>query len=110
MDSAIGVHRAVRFEWDDDKNAVNQTRHGISFEEATERFDEEVDSLEIFDELHSDAEDRFISIPPRGGIINLSVERGEAQGEAHRKDIARESPSSHLTSIHAAGANCLMTP
>jgi uncharacterized DUF497 family protein len=52
------------------KNVANQRKHGISFEEASELFSSESDYLEIFDETHSDFEDRFIAIGPiRGGIV-----------------------------------------
>jgi hypothetical protein len=37
---------------------ANQKNHGISFEEARELFTSRVDSLEIFDEAHSELEDR----------------------------------------------------
>ena len=30
----------IRFEWDEAKNLINQRKHGISFEEATEIFDD----------------------------------------------------------------------
>jgi uncharacterized DUF497 family protein len=67
----------VRLEWDDAKNLANQQKHGVSFEEAAALFDDEVDCLEIFDEQHSDAEDRFISIGPieRGLVLVVWTER-----------------------------------
>jgi len=67
----------VRLEWDDAKNLSNQTNHGISFEEASELFTNDSESLEIFDALHSDAEDRFISIGPirRGLVMVVWTER-----------------------------------
>jgi uncharacterized protein len=39
-----------RFEWDEEKNLVNQRKHGISFEEAATIFEGPVFSLE--DEGH----------------------------------------------------------
>lgn len=67
----------MRLEWDDAKNRSNQKNHGISFEEASELFTNDVDCLEIFDELHSDAEDRFIRIGPirRGLVMVVWTER-----------------------------------
>ena len=49
----------------------------ISFEEASELFNDDVDCLEIFDELHSETEDRFISIGPirRGLVMVVWTER-----------------------------------
>ena len=52
------------FEWDDEKGLSNQRQHGLSFQEAQRLFESGVDYLEIFDEEHSDSEDRFIAIGP----------------------------------------------
>jgi uncharacterized protein len=47
------------FEWDDQKNAANKRKHGISFEEAqTVFFDEK--AIEFDDPDHSIQEERFI--------------------------------------------------
>lgn len=49
----------VRFEWDENKNELNQKKHKISFEEAkTVFYDEE--ALLIDDPEHSQEEARFI--------------------------------------------------
>ena len=58
-------------EWDEAKNLANQRKHGISFEEAEELFASTSDYLEIYDEVHSEFEDRFIAIGPvtRGLIL-----------------------------------------
>ena len=57
--------------WDEVKDLANRRKHGISFEEAEELFSSSHDCLEIFDEAHSDSEDRFIAIGPvtRGLIV-----------------------------------------
>ena len=47
------------FEWDPDKDAENQRKHGVSFREASTAFRDE-EGLLIFDREHSGAEDRFI--------------------------------------------------
>jgi len=54
----------VDFEWDRAKDLENQRKHGISFAEAVRVFDSEERCLDIFDEVHSDAEERFITIGP----------------------------------------------
>jgi uncharacterized protein len=61
----------VEVTWDPAKNRSNRRRHGLSFEEAAELFTSGVDYLELFDELHSDDEDRFIAIGPitRGVVL-----------------------------------------
>lgn len=49
----------IRFEWDENKARINQSKHGISFEEAqTVFYDEE--ALVIDDPEHSEEEDRFV--------------------------------------------------
>lgn len=54
----------MKVAWDETKNLANQRKHGISFEEAAELFASASDYLEIFDEAHSESEDRFIAIGP----------------------------------------------
>ena len=53
------------FDWDKEKGASNQKKHGISFEEAQTVFLDE-NALMIHDPDHSDDEDRFI-------LLGLSV-------------------------------------
>ena len=48
-----------RFEWDENKNAINKRKHKISFEEASTVFDD-VEALIIDDPDHSQDEERFI--------------------------------------------------
>jgi len=54
----------MKFEWDPEKNRANQSKHGVSFEDAVRVFDADEEALELFDEGHSDFEDRFITIGP----------------------------------------------
>lgn len=69
----------MHFEWDENKNLANQSKHGISFEEAQQLFQSDTDYLEIFDDAHSDHEDRFIAIGPipHGVIMVVFTEREE---------------------------------
>ncbi len=69
----------MRFEWDPAKDKANQEKHGLSFEEAAELFKANVDFLEIYDQEHSDEEDRFIAIGPirRGVIVVACAERDD---------------------------------
>ena len=49
----------INFEWDENKNIINQKKHKISFEEAmTVFYDDE--ALVIDDPEHSEEEERFI--------------------------------------------------
>ena len=47
----------VRFEWDDNKEQINIAKHGIDFTTAARVFEDE-NRLELYDEAHSDTEDR----------------------------------------------------
>lgn len=69
----------MKVEWDDVKNTSNQSKHGVAFEEAAELFTSGVDYLELFDESHSDVEDRFLAIGPirRGLVLVVWTERDE---------------------------------
>jgi uncharacterized DUF497 family protein len=49
----------LRFEWDEEKNRVNQRKHRIRFEEAQTAFFDE-DALVFNDPDHSDDEERFL--------------------------------------------------
>ena len=66
-------------EWDAAKDDANRSKYGIAFSEAKELFDSGVDYLEIYDEIHSDYEDRFIAIGPipRGLVVIVWTEREE---------------------------------
>ncbi len=54
------------FEWDTNKAKENIKVHGVSFDEASTAFKDDL-SLTIYDPLHSDEEDRFVLI---GNSIN----------------------------------------
>ena len=69
----------MRFEWDPEKERINRQKHSVGFREAQELFETDTDYLEIFDESHSDDEERFIAIGPvrRGIIVVVWTERTE---------------------------------
>lgn len=66
----------MTFTWDPAKNDANVQKHGVSFEEAQTLFSSGEDYLELFDEAHSAAEDRFIAIGPiaRGLVLVVWTE------------------------------------
>jgi uncharacterized DUF497 family protein len=73
----------MRFEWDPAKNKTNRAKHGLSFEEAIELFKTDIDYLEIYDEEHSDEEDRFIAVGPISrGLVVVSY-------AAHEDEVLR---------------------
>ena len=51
----------MRFVWDEQKNETNKKKHGLSFEVAIHVFNDE-NRLEIYDEDHSEYEDRYNTI------------------------------------------------
>jgi len=59
----------MKFEWDPDKNKKNNRKHRVDFSEAETVFEDDR-AIEMFDEEHSDDEDRFI-------IIGLSTKERE---------------------------------
>ena len=51
----------LRFEWDEKKNIINIKKHGVSFEEAEKVFFDP-EYYEMYDEIHSLLEKRWIII------------------------------------------------
>ncbi len=58
----------MRFEWDEEKNAINKKKHGISFETAAYVFRDE-NYIEMYDFEHSTEEDRYIAIGRVGEVL-----------------------------------------
>jgi uncharacterized DUF497 family protein len=70
----------LQFEWDEEKATANARKHGVDFEEAITILADSR-SLTIFDEEHSDQEDRYIDIgrSARGRIlVVVYTERDES--------------------------------
>lgn len=69
----------MKVAWDEAKDRANQAKHGISFAEAAELFMSGDDYLEVYDQAHSETEDRFIAIGPipRGLVLVVWTERDE---------------------------------
>jgi uncharacterized protein len=65
----------MNFEWDCAKNETNTIKHGVSFEQASEVF-EDSNALDLFDDRHSEWEDRFITIGriPSGLVLVVWTE------------------------------------
>lgn len=57
----------MRFEWDNQKENINIEKHGIDFSTAALVFRDE-NRIELYDETHSDFEDRYITIGQINGI------------------------------------------
>ena len=70
---------SLLFEWDDDKAKRNLAKHGVSFEEASTVFGDPFE-LVIHDPLHSQEEDRFVSLAEsiqRRLLVVVFTERGD---------------------------------
>jgi hypothetical protein len=69
----------MEFEWDPEKARSNLEKHGVTFEEATDVFNDELSST-TEDPDHSDAENRFLIFGVSGLQNHLVVsftERGD---------------------------------
>jgi uncharacterized DUF497 family protein len=69
----------ARFEWDQQKSALNRSKHGISFDEAASAFDDEL-ALLMPDLSHSIGESRLtlIGASDRGRLLVVAhCERAE---------------------------------
>ena len=83
------------FEWDPHKDQANRQKHGLSFDEVTELLSGDNDLLEIYDEEHSDEEDRFIAIGPiRAGVVVVSYT--EREDDVIRIVSAREATKKEI--------------
>jgi uncharacterized DUF497 family protein len=70
---------SLEFEWDEDKASKNLNKQGVSFEEASTVLGDPL-SLTIPDPLHSEDEDRFITLGEshRGRLlVVVSTDRGD---------------------------------
>lgn len=77
------------FEWDSEKEKININKHGLDFSTAARVFMDE-NRLEIFDELHSDLEERYITIGMIDNIAYIVVVVYTERGEAIRIISARK--------------------
>ncbi len=66
------------FEWNDEKRQLNWHKHKVDFEDAAKVFADE-NRIERLDELHSDDEERYLTIGMvRKILFVVYTERGEA--------------------------------
>lgn len=62
-----------QFDWDQEKEAKNVQKHKVSFRLAATIF-RDPNQLSLFDEIHSDGEDRWITLGiDRSGILRVVV-------------------------------------
>ena len=71
------------FEWDPAKARQNNRRHKVSFERATTVF-HDPNQISIFDENHSDDEERWVTLGlDRNGVLLVVI---HTFGQANRSD------------------------
>ena len=68
----------IEFDWDEEKNAINEMKHGVSFDEAKLVFFDPM-RVDIFDSEHSEAEDRWKVFGMAGWVL-LMVNYTEDDG------------------------------
>ena len=87
------------FEWDEQKNQINQKKHGISFEEVQIVFEDPYAIL-FDDPDHSDEEDRFLILgmsDKKGVCIVSHCYRNAEQAEKIRIISARKATKTERT-------------
>jgi uncharacterized DUF497 family protein len=69
----------ITFEWDENKEASNRKKHGVSFQEAQTVFYDDF-AVQFFDEEHSSHEQRFLMLGMSTGARLLLVCHCERSG------------------------------
>ena len=70
----------LKYEWDEEKAAINLRKHKVSFEDAVYVFQDE-NRIEFFDAEHSNDEDRYVAIGMVGNVLFVVF--------TERKDVVR---------------------
>lgn len=90
----------IKFEWNRTKAASNNTKHGVSFEEAQTVFFDEF-AIQFFDEDNSEHEDRFLMLGTSAlGRLLLVCHCERAGGSAIRIISARKATNTECTHYH----------
>lgn len=92
------------FEWDENKEKINISKHGLDFSTAALVFRDQ-NRLEWFDELHSDYEDRYITIGEINGIAVVLMVVYTERGDAIRLISARKATKRERRMYYGAQGN-----
>ena len=92
------------FEWDENKEKINISKHGLDFSTAALVFRDQ-NRLEWFDELHSDYEDRYITIGEINGIAVVLMVVYTERGDAIRLISARKANTQERRMYYGAQGN-----
>jgi hypothetical protein len=83
--ATLYIHMAIRFEWDEEKNRTNRLKHGVSFETATQVFDDP--NVVLFSDRIVDGEERWQAFGLADGVVILAV--AHTNSEADGDDVIR---------------------
>lgn len=81
----------MEFEWDDEKEAANLRKHGVSFFEASTVFGDPL-ALTGYDSAHSDSEDRYLTMGVSADdrlLLVSHTDRGDAIRIISARDATR---------------------
>jgi uncharacterized protein len=81
----------MKCEWDKDKATSNQSKHGVSFEEAKTVFDDPL-YVDFYDPDHSEYEERYLIVGEsnRGRLLIVSyTERGDSMRLISAREVTR---------------------
>ena len=92
------------FEWDENKEKINISKHGLDFSTAALVFRDQ-NRLEWFDELHSNYEDRYITIGEINGIAVVLMVVYTERGDAIRLISARKATKQEMRMYYGAQGN-----
>jgi len=92
----------LRFEWDPDKNEINFKKHGVNFEEAETVFEDER-AVTIYDESHSDNEDRFKIIGISRKLRELTVCHCYRNGDEVTRIISARRATKNESKLYERG-------
>ena len=91
----------LEFEWDDRKARTNLKKHGVSFVEASSVFGDPL-AVTIPDPLHSEEEDRFITLGESGRgrlLVVVFTDRGEKIRIISARPATRRERQSHEQNV-----------
>lgn len=77
----------MQIEWDDKKNTANQAKHGVSFETASEVFDDPL-ALSVQDR-HEEGEERWQTLGMVGGVVVLLVAHTYRASDNETEEVIR---------------------
>ena len=92
----------MRFEWDPDKNEINFKKHGVNFEEAETVFEDER-AVTIYDDSHSESEDRFKIIGISRKLRELTVCHCYRNGDEVTRIISARRATKNESKLYERG-------